>query len=175
MKYLLDFTKETLSEQEAREFYSNDIIEQSYQNKDISNYIKIEKEYLKFFEELYTMNDNKVILKLKQFTFDEINYLFENEKEKFIEMFRSLSFDEIFKSQKIGHLNLEYFKTILRATIRNFYNTHLIKFEFNKLKLKMESIGDYCFIMIGRKGDLEKLEEVISRNKIDVYIKKMND
>ena len=89
-KYLLDFCERKLSADEAEEYFKYDVIEMYKSGKDISIYLEIENDYIKFFKNLFEINNYEVEIVFKNFSIDLNTVLFDEEKiyfEKFLSYF----------------------------------------------------------------------------------------
>ena len=79
-KYLLDFCERKLSADEAEEYFKYDVIEMYKSGKDISIYLEIENDYIKFFKNLFEINNYEVEIVFKNFSIDLNTVLFDEEK-----------------------------------------------------------------------------------------------
>lgn len=170
-EYLIDFSKVQLNENESLYYYSNDIFEIKKMNRDISKYIEIEKKYILLFIELFNINNKKVEIKFENFSFYEIEYLFEEEKEEFKRFFKNLSFEEIFFRKKFEIVNINYLKMLVKISYRNIWETKNLIFYFKNLNIEIHSIGDYLYILKKNKKLGKKIIEIFKQKGL--YIKEL--
>lgn len=170
-KYLIDFSFKTLDEFESQKYYANNILEMRKMKKNISKYLKIEKKYIDFFLELFDMNNKKVEVKFKNFSFYANEYLFDVEKKEFENFFRTLSFEEIFFKEKIEIIDNNYFKMLIKITYRDYLETKNLSMYFEKLKIEINSIGDYLYTIKLNQKMKYSISEILKKNKL--YLKEL--
>ena len=173
-KYLLDFCERKLSADEAEEYFKYDVIEMYKSGKDISIYLEIENDYIKFFKNLFEINNYEVEIVFKNFSIDLNTVLFDEEKIYFEKFLRNLKFEELFFKRVIKLTKFEELEILIKLAYRNLWEYPWLRMEFGKLKIKVDSLYYYCFVMIlNRKKDIDKLNRISENLKI--YIKDLGN
>lgn len=167
-KYILDYSKK-FSEIDEIEFFKYSISEMyKYKDKNIEKYLKIELEYLKLFYDLFRLNGNEVDIIFKEFESAFLKELFEVEKEQIKLFLSKLSFENIFFKKKFKIVDFNEFELLIKLSYRNYNADSFLNIEYKKIKIKINSLYDYKYIIEQQNKDCLLILELLKKLELEI-------
>lgn len=108
-------------------------------------YIKNQNKIINFFKYLYYLNDSQVICCLKSISTFSKYYFLKNERKTFFKYLKKIDMEQLFFDKMIKIEDIDTFKFYIKFGYR--VDKKDIMIIFKNLKIKLESTGEYSYIM----------------------------
>lgn len=141
------FIPKNKEEKEEYLYWNMDDIPKNNPKFNLDFYKKNEKLMINFFKKLYILNNNYATVYLKPISRNhKYNYLYYERKNFWIKM-KKLSFEQLFLNKEIKICNMKDFSFYIKFGYRDKDINQGIKILFDKLKIEIESTGEYSYLI----------------------------
>lgn len=163
VKKVLDTFQKPLTEKEAKKYFFKPIKEMDIQER--KNYLKNERKYISFFKKIFKRN-KKAILKLRNYSNDDINHLLIKEKKIFNKNFKKIYEFDFEKNNMI----ITSFKDLIlfvKLSYRDIYTfQRKYRIYFPKDKIYIYSLSDYYYLIFFSEVKKKKVEKIVREKKL---------
>ena len=135
-------------------------------------YMENEIKYLAFFQMLFDLNNQELMIRINFISNSDINEFFENEKNSFVEELKKIGIENIMLKKRILIKKFDDIIYCIKLNYRDFRaGFNKVELWYENLNLKISSNSDYIYILETFNEVSGEIKEITEKNMI--YIKRV--
>lgn len=171
MEYVVDVLENTLNREEAENYYKKSIVKMDKIERE--PYLKNEIKYIKFFEQLFFLNKQKVEMKINSICSADIDEFFDEEKPFFLNELKKIKIEDLMLKNEIEIKNFDDIIYCVKLSYRAYTaGANNLELQYKNIGLMISSNSDYTYILETSNGLEHKVEALAKKNSI--FLKKIN-